>query len=163
MNRSFILKTTSFLTAIVVMVGMSGCHINSPGTKDYVDSVNNDMLLVVNNTRKLKEQQEKLDTRSPDDAKDYMQTLNILDDEYTDLIRLDSPEAYRELDDDIKENASQALSYIKELESLVTTSVNTADDFLYKQDCPHIMEQYEKCYTELVDLSAQVTTKYRND
>lgn len=163
MKKSFIFKAAALFSVILMVISFSGCHINSPGTKDYVDSVRNYMLQAVNNTRKLKEQQKKLDTRSPDDADEYMKTLIILDDVYTELIRLEPPSAYSETDDEIKKNATEALSYIKELESLVTTSLNTANDFLYKQDCPHIMEQYEECYINLVDLNAQVTTKYRND
>ncbi len=163
MKKLFLTKAAAIMMTLIFIIGISGCGINAPGTKQYVESVKEDMLQAVNYTRKLKEQQKSLDARSIDSAKENLETLDTLDDVYTDLLRLESPSAYSELDDEIKENASSALSYIKELKSLVTTAMNSADDFLYKQDSPHIMEQYEKNYSSLVDLSSQVTTKYRND
>ena len=163
MNKLFSKKAAAFISAVIISAVLSGCGINAPGTKEYVDSVKQDMLVSVNETRKLKEQQKTADVRTVDDADANMQTLDNLDNVYTDLILLESPDAYNELDDEIKKNSSSALSYIKELKSLVTAAKNTANDSLYKQDLHHIMEQYEENYNALKDLGSQIITKYRND
>lgn len=149
------------LTLMMIFV-YSGCNIMSAGTEDYVETVRQDMLQAVNMTRELKEQQKKLDARSVDDAKKCMDTLDNLDKVYSDMILLESPDKYDDLDDEIKQNSESSLSYIKALKSLITTAVNTGDDSLYKQESQHIMEQYEENYTALVDLGSQVTTRFRN-
>lgn len=163
MRKLHLWKPTALLIAVLMVFALAGCHINAPGTKEYVETVKEDMLQAVNLTRNLREQQKKLDVRSIDDANQYMEILNQLDAIYTNLIQLESPADYSEVDDKIKENAASALAFVKQLKSLVTAAANTMNDSLYKQDYQHIMEQYEECYSTLVDLSSEVTTKYRND
>ena len=149
------------LTATIFIV--SGCSIDSPGTSDYVGTIKNEMLEAVNLTRKLKTQQQELDVRKSNDAADTRETLEGLDQVYTNLLHVEAPEGYTDLDTDIKTNAEAALGYISELSSLVNTAETTGDDALYKQESVHIMQEYEICYNELVDMNSQVTKRYRND
>lgn len=161
-SKGFAAIVSVLLTSVMALT-LTACNIDAPGTTEYVDSVRQDMLQAVNLTRKLKEQQKKLDARSIDDATKNMETLDQLDNIYSDLIKLESPSKYDDLNDDIKKNAKSALAYTKEVKSLVSAAMNTGNDSLYKQDNKHIMEQYEENYTALVDLSSQVTTRYRNN
>ena len=152
-----------FLT-VSLALGIAGCSLNGGlSVGGYVNSINSDMHDIVNITRSLREVQENSDTRSPDDIKDYVELLGKLEDLYSDLLMLEAPNRYDDIDDDIKLHAKTALADISELKSLITVSQTTGDDAIYKRELPNIMEEYDNAYNELSDLSAQAQTRFRND
>lgn len=152
------------LCAAVIALFSAGCSLNGGlSVGSYVGSIDSDMHDIVNSTRALREIQEKTDTRSPDDVKSYNEILDKLADLYSNLILLEAPDHYDDIDDDIKLYAKTALADISELKSLITVSQTTGDDNIYKRDLPNVMEEYDKAYNELSDLSAQAMTRCRND
>ena len=152
-----------FLT-VSLALGIAGCSLNGGlSVEGYVNRINSDMHDIVNITRSLREVQENSDTRSPDDTNDYIELLGKLEDLYSDLLMLEAPNRYDDIDDDIKLHAKTALADISELKSLITVSQTTGDDAIYKRELPNIMEEYDNAYNELSDLSAQAQTRFRND
>lgn len=152
------------ITALVLAAVLSACSFNGGSSiSNYVSGVNDNVHEAVNLTRKLRQQQEKLDTRSPDDAAETVELLDELSELYTNLSRLEAPDRYDDIDTDLKENSKKALASISELKSLITTSQNTGSDSLYKRDSENIMAEYEEYYNNLVELSSQAQTRYRND
>ena len=163
MNRIKKIKAVLSILLTAVLLSLSACTINTPEIRSYVDNVKADMLEAVNNTRKLKDEQEKLDIRQKENAEQTQNTLKNLEEIYSDLLKLEAPSEYDYLDSDIKKNAKDALGYVSELYSLVKTASDSGNDSLFKQESIHIMEEYEISYSNLVDLNSQVTTKYRKD
>ncbi len=158
-NKSVILAAIIFIAVI-----FSSCSFNGGiSVGNYVNSVGDCMHDTVNLTRELKKIQDSKDTRSPDDAKIYNETLDKLADLYAKLITLEAPDRYDDIDDDIKSNAKTVLSDISQIQELISVSQSTGDDTLYKMELPDIMEEYTKSYNELSDLSNQALTRYRND
>lgn len=157
-------KIFLLLLTVSLALGIAGCSLNGGlSVGGYVNSINSDMHDIVNITRSLREVQENSDTRSPDDIKDYVELLGKLEDLYSDLLMLEAPNRYDDIDDDIKLHAKTALADISELKSLITVSQTTGDDAIYKRELPNIMEEYDNAYNELSDLSAQAQTRFRND
>ncbi len=164
MKRSMNFKSVlSFLILTAVILSFSACTIDTPEIRSYVDNVKSDMLEAVNNTRRLKKEQQSLDIRKKENADQTQKTLENLEEIYSGLLKLEAPSEYDELDSEIKKNAKDALGYVSELHSLVKTAADSGNDSLYKQESVHIMNDYEIIYTNLVDLNSQVTTKYRKD
>ena len=158
------LTAFSVLMMFVLSVLMSGCSFNGGrSVKQYVETVREDMRSAVNISRELKKKDETLDCRNKETAKDYLDSLKQLEDLYAELSGLNAPDRYTDLDNDLKTWSEEALSNTAKLKMLVTTAMNTGDDTLLKQDHESIAADYDNAVSELVDISSQITTRYRND
>ncbi len=158
------LKTIGLFSVLILTMIMSGCSFNGGrSVKQYVDTVKDDMRSAVNITRELKKANETLDCRNKESAKEYIVSLQQLEDKYAELSCLDAPERYIDLDNDLKTWCETALSSVSKIKMLVTTAMNTSDDKLFRQNQEGIMIEYDKAVNELVDISSQITTRYRND
>ncbi len=165
------MKITKYIRAIsaafmlcFIITAISACSFNSSiSIGNYVSDVNNNVQQAVSLTRELRKIKEDIDTRSPDDAKQYTELLDKLSELYTNLLKMDAPERYTDIDSELKTNSEKALSKISQLRSLVTASQNTGDDSFYRQDSESVIGEYEEAYNTIVDLSAQAHTRFRND
>ena len=155
---------SAVLLLLVIVAAMSGCSFNSSiSIGNYVSDIDSDVQQIVILTRDFKEIREDIDTRSPDDAKEYVEILDKLADLYTEILKTEAPDRYDDIDKELKDNSSEALSIISELKSLITASQNTGDDTLYKRESQSAIEKYDEIYTDIVDLCAQARTRFRND
>ena len=157
-------KLLTALTALLLIFTLSACSFNGGrSVAEYVDTVRDDTRKAVNITRDIRKQQETLDCRNKDDAKKLIASLDELSSLYTELSKLDSPDRYTDLDEEIKTNSETALGCVSQLKTLASTAMNTGDDTFYKQEYAGITEEYDAAFNILVDISSQVTTRFRND
>ncbi len=151
-------------TLLFTVATVSACSFNSSiSIGNYVSQVNSNVQQAVGLTREFRKIKDNLDTRSPDDAKECTELLDKLSELYTNLIKLDAPERYTDIDEELKNNSKTALTKLSELESLISTSQSTGDDTLYQHDSQTVIDKYEEAYTSIVELSAQAQTRFRND
>ncbi len=165
MNKKTIkILLSSVLMLIVIITCLSGCSFNGGlSVSNYVDTLNNDVHRTVNLTRRYKKIHESLDPRSPEDAKQAIEILNELSDICSEIVKLDAPDRYNDIDDDLKINSSEALASLSELKDLINVSLETGNDKMYKTDSKKLFDKYEKAYLEIVDLNSVAQTRYRND
>lgn len=163
MKRS-IRTVFSALLLVVFVFSISGCSFNGGKTiSDYVESVRECTRVTVNVTRELRKQIETTDCRIKLDAKLIIEKIDLLSEYYNSLVKREAPDRYSDLDADLKKEASDALSQLSALRSLVNTAMNTGNDELFRASCSSIMDEYNKTVDDLVNTSAQITTRFRND
>lgn len=157
-RRSFVI----ILTAIMMFV-LSACSTEeSRKTEEYVSSVKTLVNEAVNSTRTLKTQRESFDCNDSQLSKAYISTLDTLADLYEQLIKLEAPDDYNDSDQSVKLYAEQALSDVIEMKGLVQYAFQNSDDSLYKKGIESLTDSYQECYNQLVSLSSEVQTNFRN-
>ena len=163
-NKVKLSGVISLLLIAVMTFALTACSFNGGAdATSYSNRIKTNVHDAVNLTRELRKQQENLDTRSVDSANKILDTLDKLNNIYSVLVKMDSPARYEDLNDEIKKQSRITLACVDGLRSLIRTSLDTGSDNMYKQDSGKLMDKYEKAFEELVDLSSQVTTRYRND
>ena len=134
-------------TLLFTIAALSACSFNSSiSIGNYVSDVNSNVQQAVSLTREFRKLKETVDTRSPDDAKEYTELLEKLSQLYTNILKLEAPERYDDIDAELKDYSQKALSYISKLQSLIAVSQDTGNDSLYKRDSESIIEDYEEAY-----------------
>ncbi len=152
-----------FLAAGLMFV-LSACSTeNARKTESYVSSVKSLVNEAVNNTRALKIRCDEFNVNDTQTSKIYTSNLITLEDLYEQVLKLESPDDYDELDEQVKTNAEGALSTVTEILNLVQYALDNKNDSLYQKDKDELFEEYQKYYDTLVELSSEVQTKYRND
>ncbi len=163
-NIQYIRTIPFAVILLLAIVSLSACSFNSSiSIGNYVSDVNSNVQQAVGLTREFRKIKDDLDTRSPDDAVECTDILDKLSECYANILKLEAPERYDDIDKELKTNAKEALTEISGLKSLISTSQDTGDDSLYKHDSQDIIERYEEIYSAVVDLSAQAQTRFRND
>lgn len=163
-NIKYIRTIKTAVVLFLLIVSVSACSFNSSiSIGNYVSDVNNNVQQAVGVTREFRKITDNLDTRSPDDAQECIKLLDELSEYYTNILKLEAPDRYDDIDTELKTNSKEALNEISKLKSLINTSLDTGDDLLYKHDSQSIIEKYEELYLAVVDLSAQAQTRFRND
>ncbi len=157
-------RGAAVIVSLVIVLVLAGCSFNGGLTiQRYVDKVKDDVHEAVNITREYKKLAATADCRNKEEADKMLDQLEKLSDIYSDLCTLEAPDHYDDLDDQLKPDSAKALGYVSEIRELITSARNTGDDTLYKQNSEDIMKEYDTVYLEIVDLSQQVTTRFRND
>lgn len=162
-RKFFFKRSLALMLAGVMMFVLSACSTEkSRKTEEYVSSVKTLVDDSVNNTRTLKTQYDEFDCKDSQSSKAYISTLGTLADLYEQLLKLEAPDDYDDLDNQVKENAEGALSIVTEIESLVKYAFQNSDSSLYDKNIETLFNNYQDYYDCLTDLSSQVHTRYRN-
>lgn len=162
-HKFFFRRSFTIILAAVLMFVLSACSTeNSRKTESYVTSVKTLVNDSVNNTRTLRTQYDEFNCKENESSNAYISTLETLSDLYGQLIKLESPDDYDDLDEQIKSNANEVLSIITELKTLVKYAVENADDSLYQKDKEELLNNYYEYYNTLTSLSSEVQTRFRN-
>ncbi len=152
------------IMAALMSIILSGCNFNGGlSVTGYVSDVNGNIHEAVNLTRQYKKLNEKLDTRKAEDSAEAVEILDKLSECYSNVLSLQAPDRYNDIDDDLKKYSSEALADVSQLKSLINNSRSTGNDIMYKSDSKRIFEHYDNAYNELIDLNSQTRTRYRND
>lgn len=162
LRKSFFLCFAVIISAMSIF--LSGCNFDGGlSVTGYVEQVNGNIHEAVNLTRQYRKLNESLDTRSPDDAENAIELLDQLSECYNNILSLQAPDRYNDIDDGLKKYSSEALADVSQLKSLISNSQSTGNDKMYKTDSKRIFEHYDAVYNELIDLNSQTRTRYRND
>lgn len=162
MKKNF-LRCLPFFLLITLILGSCSLH-NGKKNAAYVESVKEDVHQAVNLTRELREKQETLDIKNQKNVKECISILDKLSDLYSDLVTLESTDRYDDLDNQLKEYSESALNSVSRMKILLSAAISKdGDKSGYERDKDRIQNDYEETYQNIIDISSEVQTRFRND
>ncbi|MBQ1658989.1 MAG: hypothetical protein II059_04010 [Clostridia bacterium] len=158
-RRNVIALILSLLTIFVI----TGCSAEGIKRNDkYVASVKSLVNDVVNLNRVFNEQDKNFNCHDPESIEKITETMDTLSQRFDSILKLQAENEFREYDQQLKNEAKQALQIITQLRTLVKYSETKLDDKLYQNEKEELIETYKVVCGYMREISSEVQTYWRN-
>ncbi len=159
LKRSFL-----FLVTAAVLFVLAGCsNETAQHNEQYVSQVKELVNQTVNYTRVMVTKEKNFNCHNEAEAKEYIDTLDKLSDIFQKVITLNASEEFDQLNKELSQETTSALSEISELKSLAAYAIEKGDDTFYQRDKAGIRKDYDEHYRRMTELSSEIQTQWRND
>ncbi len=163
MRKNLLHRAVPVMLAVLWLLMLPGCNMETfHKNEQYVAEVKRLVNGLVDGTRKLKQLDDSFNCHDNEKVQSYLNVTDELIGNLEQIQKLQSTNEFDEMDKNLKTTAKSQLILVSQIRILVCHARESGDDSIYQREKKTYMDDYQKNYEKMRELSSEIQTYWRN-